>query len=183
MDERSGTAALDRLFSKRGLSFGTTSQALRASSPGRRATGESVVVVLDEQSFPQSGTTGLRCLDSRLLAQHSLVERSSAVAANENRARCLAPNLSPSEQQGLPGLPRVVLPLSLFATSPSGRRESFLSGELSAKQTERFIPKASPFGRAGAQRLRGSPSSTSCEAHKPPLESFFHKFSKKTCKI
>ena len=126
----------------------TTSQALRASSPGRGATGESVVVVLDEQSFLQSGTTGLRCLDSRLLVQHSLVERSSAVAANESKARCLAPNLSPSEQQGLPGLPRVVLPLSLFATSPSGRRESFLSGELSAKQTERFAYKASP-GRRG----------------------------------
>ena len=67
------------------VDFGTTSQALRASSPcrkdslrpegdvansdrGRTTTGESVVVVLDEQSFPQSGTTGLRCLDSRLLA-------------------------------------------------------------------------------------------------------------------
>ena len=51
--------------------WGTTSQSsLRdASSPGRGATGESVVVVLDEQSFLQSGTTGLRCLDSRLLAQ------------------------------------------------------------------------------------------------------------------
>ena len=50
------------------VDFGTTSQALRASSPGRGVTGESVVVVLDEQSFLQSGTTGLRCLDSRLLA-------------------------------------------------------------------------------------------------------------------
>ena len=40
----------------------TTSQAsLRdASSPGRGATGESVVVVLNEQSFLQSGTAGLR---------------------------------------------------------------------------------------------------------------------------
>ena len=134
MDERSGIAALDRLFSKRELSFGTTSQALRASSPGRGATGESVVVVLDEQSFLQSGTTGLRCLDSRLLAQHSLVERSSAVVANESKARCLAPNLSPSEQQGLPGLPRAPL-----------------SGELSAKQTERFVPDASPCLLRGAQ--------------------------------
>ena len=68
------------------VDFGTTSQALRASgSPGRKdslrpegdvansdrgrmTTGESVVVVLDEQSFLQAGTTGLRCLDSRLLA-------------------------------------------------------------------------------------------------------------------
>ena len=157
MDERSGRLASAGLFSEGGLFLGTTSQALRASSPGRGATGESVVAVLDEQSFPQSGTTGLRCLDSRLVAQHSLVERSSAVAANESKARCLAPDLSPSEQQGLPGLPRVVLPLSLFATSPSGRRESFLPGELSAKQTERFIPNTSPFGRAGAQRLRGTP--------------------------
>ena len=76
------------------VDFGTTSQSsLRdASSPGRGATGESVVVVLDEQSFPQSETTGLRCLDSRLLARHSLVERSSAVAANESKARCFAPN-------------------------------------------------------------------------------------------
>ena len=76
------------------VDFGTTSQSsLRdASSPGRGATGESVVVVLDEQSFPQSGTTGLRCLDSQLLARHSLVERSPAVAANESKARCFAPN-------------------------------------------------------------------------------------------
>ena len=73
---------------------GTTSQSsLRdASSPGRGATGESVVVALDEQSFPQSGTTGLRCLDSQLHARHSLVERSPAVAANESKARCFAPN-------------------------------------------------------------------------------------------
>ena len=58
------------------VDFGTTSQSsLRdASSPGRGATGESVVVVLDEQSFLQSETTGLRCLDSRLLARHSLGE-------------------------------------------------------------------------------------------------------------
>ena len=28
------------------------------------------------------------------------------------------------------------------------------TGELSAKQTERFIPNASPFGRAGAYRLK-----------------------------
>ena len=76
------------------VDFGTTSQSsLRdASSPGRGATGESVVVVLDEQSFLQSGTTGLRCLDSQLLARHSLVERSPAVAANESKARCFAPN-------------------------------------------------------------------------------------------
>ena len=33
------------------VDFGITSQALRASSPGRGATGASVVVVLDEQSF------------------------------------------------------------------------------------------------------------------------------------
>ena len=51
------------------VAYSTTSQALRASgSPGRGATGESVVVVLDERSLLQSGTTGLRCLDSRLLA-------------------------------------------------------------------------------------------------------------------
>ena len=58
------------------VDFGTTSQSsLRdASSPGRGATGESVVVVLNEQSFLQSGTTGLRCLDSRLVAQRSLGE-------------------------------------------------------------------------------------------------------------
>ena len=42
--------------------WGTTSQSLlrNASSPGRGATGESVVVVLNEQSFLQSGTAGLR---------------------------------------------------------------------------------------------------------------------------
>ena len=91
------------------VDFGTTSQALRTSSPcrkdslrpegdvansdrGRTTTGESVVVVLDEQSFLLPETAGLRCFDSRLLAQHSLVERSLAVAANESKARCLAPN-------------------------------------------------------------------------------------------
>ena len=58
------------------VNFGTTSQSsLRdASSPGRGATGESVMVVLNEQSFLQSETTGLRCLDSQLLAQRSLGE-------------------------------------------------------------------------------------------------------------
>ena len=57
--------------------FCTTSQALRASSPGRKdslrpegdvansdrgrtATGEPVVTVLDEQSFSRPETTGLR---------------------------------------------------------------------------------------------------------------------------
>ena len=73
------------------VDFGTTSQALRTSSPcrkdalrpegdvansdrGRMTTGESVMVVPNEQSFLQSGTTGLRCLDSQLLARHSLIE-------------------------------------------------------------------------------------------------------------
>ena len=76
------------------VDFGTTSQSsLRdASSPGRGATGESVVVVLNEQSFLRSETTGLRYLDLQLLARHSLVERSPAVAANESKARCFAPN-------------------------------------------------------------------------------------------
>ena len=65
----------------------TTSQALRASSPGRGATGESVVVVLDEQSFLQSGTAGLRCFDSRLLAIYTLSERSAAAAVySDSRA-------------------------------------------------------------------------------------------------
>ena len=34
--------------------LGTTSQALRASSPSRGASGESVMVVLDERSFSHS---------------------------------------------------------------------------------------------------------------------------------
>ena len=61
----------------------TTSQSrLRLdSSPCRRATGESVVVVLDEQSFSHSETTGLRSRDSRMLAQRPLLERCPAVAA------------------------------------------------------------------------------------------------------
>ena len=84
------------------VDFGTTSQALRASSPGRGATGESVVVELDEQSFLQSETTGLRCLDSRLLAQHPLVERSPAVAANESKTRCLAPKWAYADSRACP---------------------------------------------------------------------------------
>ena len=67
--------------------LGTTSQALRASSPGRGATGESVVVVLDEQSFLQSGTAGLRGRDSRMLAQRPLLERCLAVAAKGSPTR------------------------------------------------------------------------------------------------
>ena len=87
-----------------GLSLGTTSQSsLRdASSPGRGATGESVVVVLAERGFLQSGTTGLRCLDSRLLAQRSLVERSSAVAANESKARCFVPKWAYADSRACP---------------------------------------------------------------------------------
>ena len=101
------------------VDFGTTSQALCASSPGRKdslrpegdvansdrgrmTTGESVVVVLDERSFLQSGTTGLRCLDSRLLAQHSLVERSPAVAANESKARCFVPKWAYADSRACP---------------------------------------------------------------------------------
>ena len=107
------------------VAYSTTSQALRASSPGRKdslrpegdvansdrgrmTTGESVVVVLNEQGFLQSGTTGLRCLDSRLLAQHPLVERSPAVAANESKARCLAPKWAYADSRACPacqGLP------------------------------------------------------------------------------
>ena len=45
---------------------GTLSVTFGDSSPEGSATGESGVVVLDERSFLQSGTVGLRCLDSRL---------------------------------------------------------------------------------------------------------------------
>ena len=71
-----------------------TSQSLlrNASSPDRGALGESVMVVLDERSFSHPGTVGLRCRDSRLLAQHPLSEHSSAAAAHSDRARRLAPN-------------------------------------------------------------------------------------------
>ena len=81
-------------FSEGRFSLGTTSQSsLRdASSPGRGATGEPVVAVLDERSFLQSGTAGLRCFDSRVLAQRSLLERCPAAAIRENRARRFAPN-------------------------------------------------------------------------------------------
>ena len=60
------------------------------SSPNRGATGETVLAVLDEQSSSFPETAGLRCRDSRLLAQHPLLERSSAATANEDRARCFA---------------------------------------------------------------------------------------------
>ena len=90
--------------------WGTTSQSsLRdASSPGRGATGESVVAALNEQSFSRSETTGLRCRDSRLLVPRSLVERSSAVATNEDRARHFAPNWAYADSRACPacqGLP------------------------------------------------------------------------------
>ena len=39
------------------------------------------MVVLDEQSFSHSETTGLRSRDSRMLAQRPLLERCPAVAA------------------------------------------------------------------------------------------------------
>ena len=88
--------------------WGTTSQALRASSPGRGATGESVMVVLDEQSFSRPETTGLRCFDSRLLAKHLLSERSPAVATDEDRARRLALHRACADSRACPacqGLP------------------------------------------------------------------------------
>ena len=88
--------------------LGTTSQALRASSPGRGATGESVVVVLDEQSRLRPETIGLRCFDSRLLAKHPLSERSPAVATDEDRARCLALHRACADSRACPacqGLP------------------------------------------------------------------------------
>ena len=88
--------------------WGTTSQALRASSPGRGATGESVMVVLDEQSFSRPETTGLRCFDSRLFAKHPLSERSPAVATDEDRARRLALHRACADSRACPacqGLP------------------------------------------------------------------------------
>ncbi len=88
--------------------LGTTSQALRASSPGRGATGESVVVVLDEQSRLRPETTGLRCFDSRLLALCPLLESSPAVATDEDRARRLAPDWACADSRACPvcqGLP------------------------------------------------------------------------------
>ena len=74
------------------VSLRTTSQALRASSPGRGASGEPVVAVLDEQSFSRPETTGLRGRDSRQLAKRPLLEHCSAVAAHSDRARRFAPN-------------------------------------------------------------------------------------------
>ena len=87
---------------------GEPSQALRASSPGRGATGESVMVVLDEQSFSRPETTGLRCFNSRLLIQRHLSERSPAAATNEDRARRLAPHRAHADSRACPacqGLP------------------------------------------------------------------------------
>ena len=90
--------------------WGTTSQSLlrNASSPGRGATGESVMVVLDEQSFSRPETTGLRCFDSRLLAKHPLSQHSSAVATDEDRARRLALHRACADSRACPacqGLP------------------------------------------------------------------------------
>ena len=78
------------------------------SSPNRGATGETVLAVLDEQSSSFPETAGLRCRDSRLLAQHPLLERSSAATANEDRARCFASHRAQANSrtgpacQGLP---------------------------------------------------------------------------------
>ena len=128
------------------------------------------MVVLGEQSFLLPETAGLRCLNSRLLAQHSLSERSPAVAANEGKARRLAPNLSPSEQQGWPGLPRAPLSGELAGASPTerfngssersigynGRREQQLPAARRGRKVtegciERLSRSRSQYGRDGGQ--------------------------------
>ena len=124
-----------RAFPWYNLSVGLTP----ASSPCRGATGESVLIVLGERSFLQSGTAGLRCFDSRLLAQRPLLERCPAAAASENRARRFVPNWAQADSRAGPACQCLAL------------RERWQRAAL----TERV---ASP-------------------------ESFFHKFSKKTCKI
>ena len=78
------------------------------SSPNRGATGETVLAVLDEQSSSFPETAGLRCRDSRLLAQHPLLERSPTPAANEDRALYLAPHRAQANSRAGPacqGLP------------------------------------------------------------------------------
>ena len=53
-----------------------------------------------------------------------------------------------------PGLPRAILPLSLAAPSPSGRRESFLLG------------KTPPAGGGGTQVPKGERLSSECETER-----------------
>ena len=99
------------------------------------------MVVLDEQSFLLPETAGLRCLDSRLPAQHSLVERSPAVAANESKARCFVPKWAYADSragpacQGASSLCRYSRHLP-----PAGGSLSYQGSWREAP--ERFIPNA-----------------------------------------
>ena len=127
-----------------GLSFGTTSQALRASSPCRGATGESVAVVLDERSFPQSGTAGLRCFDLRVLAQRPLSERCPAAATHENRARRFAPNWAYANSRACPACQCLALRerwqcAALTERASPAAASRFPGGTLPCVGTERFF--------------------------------------------
>ena len=81
-----------------GMTFQTisariTSQSASQTAPLRRgATGVPVLVLLDELGFSKPETEVLRCLGQRHLYESSLVERSLDAAANEDKARCFAPD-------------------------------------------------------------------------------------------
>ena len=129
-EERCYTANLSVIASQcqlvpKALSHDETSQSKPfgfASSPIRGATGVPVLVLLDELGFSKPETEVLRCLGQRHL-NNALTEgaRTDAVSLDSG-ALFFAQDKTFFVQQGLPDLPMAPL-----------------SGELSAKQTERFI--------------------------------------------
>ena len=88
----------------------------------RGATGVPVLVLLDELSFSEPKTEVLRCLGAQHLYEISLVERSLDAVCLDSGALFFAQDKTFIVQQGLPDLPMAPL-----------------LGELSAKQTERFV--------------------------------------------
>ena len=92
--------------------------------PDRGATGVPVLVLLDELGFSKPETEVLRCLGAQHRYEFSLVERSLDAVCLDSGALFFAQDKTFFVQQGLPDLPMAPL-----------------SGELSAKQTERFVTK------------------------------------------
>ena len=123
------------------------------SSPNRGATGETVLAVLDEQSSSFPETAGLRCRDSRLLAQHPLLERSPAATANEDRARCFASHRAQANSRAGPacqGLPYQgswrEAPERLYQGTPSSKNRLLSQARLRGCTPCRFtIPGRHPF--------------------------------------
>ena len=117
---------------KREAACSTTSQSrLRlASSPGRGAIGRPGKFCCSLGPNWAQSTGSCPHWQRHLYYCYESRQRSPVVPGSE-KLRSSSTTITDS--------PGVVLPLSLFATSPSGRRESFLQGELSsASETERL---------------------------------------------